>query len=88
MASFEPSSVYGSRTAWQEMLLVTANDSKNIFHRSPLWRQGLVSDIAMLPRAEMVKPPRVDAKYGSDGRFTRVQEMKQASGVSCWDWLV
>lgn len=78
MASFEPSSVYGNRVAWQELLLVTANDTKNVFHRSSLWRQGLVNDIVMLPRSEMVKPPRSDAKYGSDGRFTRVQEMKQA----------
>lgn len=38
----------------------------------------MVGDVAMLPRADMVKPPRTDdAKYGADGRFTKVQEMKQ-----------
>lgn len=78
MAAFEPSSVYGNRTAWQEILLVTSQDTKNIFHRSAVWRQGMVPDVLMLPPADMVKPPRTDdAKYGSDGRFTRVQEMKQ-----------
>jgi len=79
MASFEPSSVYGNRVAWQELVLVTSQDGKNIFHRTPLWRQGLISDILMLPRGEMVKPPRAEgAKYGGEGRFTKVQEMKQA----------
>ena len=79
MASFDPSSVYGNRVAWQELVLVTSQDGKNIFHRTPLWRQGLISEILMLPRGEMVKPPQAEgAKYGAEGRFTKVQEMKQA----------
>ena len=78
MVSFEPSSIYGSRTGWQELLLVTASETKNMFHKSNLWKQGHVSNITMLPRSDMLKPPRTEGKYGSDGRFTRVQEMKQA----------
>ena len=80
MVAFESSSVYGMRQAYQEILLVTSADSKNIFHRSPAWKQGLVPDVQMLARSDMVKPPRTeDAKFGTDGRFTRVQEMKQAN---------
>lgn len=72
------SSVYGNRCAFQEVLFITSQDPKNIFHRSSVWRQGMVGDVVMLPRADMVKPPRSDdAKYGADARFTRVQEMKQ-----------
>lgn len=78
MASFEPSSIYGSRVGWHELLLVTAADTKNVFHKSNLWKQGHVSNITMLPRSDMLKPPRSEGKYGADGRFTRVQEMKQA----------
>ena len=81
MVSFEPSSVYGNRVAWQEVLLVTSKDGKNMFHKTSLWRQGLISDVIMLPRSDMVKPPRGDSKYGADGRFTRVQEMKQDPGL-------
>eukprot|EP00435_Cladocopium_sp_Y103_P035840 s1440_g9.t1 len=78
MVSFEPSTVYGNRTAWQEVLLVTSSDGRNMYHKTALWRQGLISDVMMLPRSEMVKPPRGDSKYGADTRFTKVQEMKQA----------
>eukprot|EP00435_Cladocopium_sp_Y103_P004311 s3355_g1.t1 len=82
MGSFEPSSIYGSRVGWQELLLVTASDTKNVFHKSILWKQGHVSNIAMLPRSDMLKPPRTEGKYGSDGRFTRVQEMKQVMSLN------
>ena len=78
MVAFQPSSVYGNRVAFQEILLVTAQDSKNNFHRSPAWRQGLIPEVTMLGRGDMVKPPRGDdARFGNGSRFTKVQEMKQ-----------
>lgn len=78
MVAFQPASVYGNRVAFQEILLVTAQESRNIFHRCPAWRQGLIPEVTMLGRADMVKPPRGDdARFGNGSRFTKVQEMKQ-----------
>lgn len=79
MLTYEESSVYGNRSGFQELLLVTANDNKNIFHGSSAWRRGVITGVSMLQRQEMVKPPRPDSKYGGDARFTKVQEMKQDS---------
>ena len=78
MVSFEPSSIYGSRVGFHEILLVTAADKHNIFHRSALWKQLVVQGVSMLSRSSMAKPPRGDNTFGGEPRFTRVQEMKQA----------
>ena len=85
MVSFEPSSIYGSRVGFHEILLVTAADKQTLFHRSPLWKQLVVPGVSMLSRANMAKPPRGDNKFGGEPRFTRVQEMKQAGVVSLID---
>ncbi|CAK8990596.1 unnamed protein product, partial [Durusdinium trenchii] len=82
VASFEPSTLYGNRVGFQDILLVTSSKGNNIFHKSKLWKTALVTDISMLPRQQMLKPPRPDNRYGVDTRFTKVQEMKQASFVS------
>jgi len=78
VASFEPSTLYGNRVGFQDILLVTSSKGNNIFHKSKLWKTALVTDISMLPRQQMLKPPRPDNRYGVDTRFTKVQEMKQA----------
>ena len=77
MVAFEPSSVYGSRSGFQEVVLITAADPKNVFHKTSLWKQGVVTGVSMLPRQDMVKPSRLDSLWGADSRFTKVQEMKQ-----------
>jgi hypothetical protein len=79
IVTFEPSSIYGSRLGFQEVVLVTANDPKNIA-KSSLWKQGLAVGVSMLPRQAMVKPCKSEGKWGSDSRFTKVQEMKQDWG--------
>ena len=55
---------------------MTSMDKGNVALKSKLWRQGVVSGVSMLQRAEMLKPPR-NSRYGAEGRFTKVQEMKQ-----------
>ena len=79
MATFDPTTMYGNRTGYQDLLLVSSADSRNIFRRSPMYRTSVVSGINMLARSDMVKPPpaRTDARYGGEGRFTKVQEMRQ-----------
>lgn len=75
---FEPSSIYGSRSGYHELLLVTAADKGNNFHKTKLWKSGVVANVTMLARPEMAKPARDSSRYGAETRFTRVQEMKQA----------
>lgn len=79
---FEPSSVYGARCGFQQVLLVTSNDKSNVFHRTAFWRSGVITGVTMLSRSEMIKLPKGDAKYGGDGRFTQVQELKQETWLS------
>ena len=55
--------------------MATGDDSKSIFHKTGVWKQGLIANVSMLARGDMVKPAR--GTYGADSRFTRVQEMKQ-----------
>ncbi len=59
---------------------MTAAGKGNIFHKSKLWKTGVVAGVSMLPRNDVAKPARDSSKYGSETRFTRVQEMKQARG--------
>ena len=79
MVTFEPSSVYGSRSGYQQVLLITSNDKNNIFRRSRIWKVGVIHGVTMLGRAEMLKPARASKLYGGEARFTKVQEMKQDS---------
>ncbi|CAK9015621.1 Uncharacterized protein SCF082_LOCUS12841 [Durusdinium trenchii] len=79
MVTFEPSSVYGSRSGYQQVLLITSNDKNNIFRRSRIWKVGVIQGVTMLGRAEMLKPARASKLYGGEARFTKVQEMKQDS---------
>ena len=78
MVHFEPSSIYGTREGYQEVLLVASLDKTNHFVKSKAFKTAVIGGVSMLPRNEMAKPPRENGKYGSDTRFTRVQEMKQA----------
>eukprot|EP00438_Fugacium_kawagutii_P001411 Skav219711 [mRNA] locus=scaffold776:216658:218739:- [translate_table: standard] len=48
-------SVYGRRDAAISGIAVIHQDRANIYKRSSLWKQGVVDDIQMLPRAEMFK---------------------------------
>ena len=50
MVVFEPSSVYGVREGYHSGLLVTAQDKGNVFWRSPVYKNGVVSGVTMLPR--------------------------------------
>lgn len=77
---FEASSIYGQRTGYHDLLMITAAGTNN-FHRSKMWKTGVISQVTMLARPEMAKPPREASRYGSEGRFPRVQEMKQ-------DWVI
>ncbi|CAK9049337.1 unnamed protein product [Durusdinium trenchii] len=58
MVAFEPSSVYGSRSGFQEVVLITAADPKNVFHKTSLWKQGVVcvatGDGALVVRQTLV----------------------------------
>jgi hypothetical protein len=61
--AFDPATVYGSRSAFHTGLLVVAKeDPNNIFLKSKLWRLGVVTDIQMLPRADMFKEPCAAAR--------------------------
>ena len=80
MVAFDENSVYGARLGFQELILVTSTDQKNHFHGSLGWKRGLISGVSMLQRQDMIKPPRTSGKWGSDARFTKVQEMKQDMG--------
>lgn len=57
--------------------MVTAQDKSNVFHKTAFWKSAVVNNVNMLGRAEMIKLPKGDGKFGGDGRFTRVQELKQ-----------
>lgn len=76
IVSFQPETVYGSRSAYQEVLICTANDKANPVLKSKFFKSGHVSGVHMLQRPDMLKIPR--DSYGTEGRFTRVQELKQA----------
>lgn len=80
MVSFLPDTVYGTRSAYHEVLLVTSNDRHNNAQKSKLCKSGMVSGVSMLQRNEMLKPQRDG--FGAESKFTRVQEMKQAR--VCW----
>jgi len=78
MIHFDPASIYGNRSGFHEILLVTGSDKQNVFMKSAFWRTGVVTGVTMLGRAEMAKVPKDLSKYfGGETRFTRVQEMKQ-----------
>ena len=52
----------------------------NVFWKSPLWKRSVVSDVAMLPRNEMYKPPVQDTvEVKMNAAFTDIQEAKQVS---------
>lgn len=76
MISFLPETVYGNRSAFHEVILCCANDKGNPVLKSKFFKSGHISGVSMLQRADMLKIPK-DA-YGTEGRFTRVQELKQA----------
>ena len=76
MVSFLAETVYGNRSAFQEVLLVVSSDKGNVPIKSKFGKSGHVGQVSMLPRSEMAKLPR--DSYGTEGRFTRVQELKQA----------
>lgn len=50
MVVFEPASVYGVREGYHSGLLVTSQDKGNVFWRSPVYKNGVVSGVTMLPR--------------------------------------
>lgn len=75
---FDENTVYGSRNGAHSCLLITANDKNNTFWKSKAWRCGVISGAAMLPRSEMLKVEKTAKGFATEGKLTRVQEMKQA----------
>lgn len=54
----------------------------NVFWKSPLWKRGVLSDVAMLPRGDMYKPPVQETiEVKMNAAFTDCQEAKQVSWV-------
>ena len=49
-------SVYGRRDAVLSGIAVVHQEKGNIYRKSPLWKQGVVDEIEMLPRGRMFKP--------------------------------
>lgn len=70
--------MYGNRSGCHQCLLITASDKHNVFHKSKAWRTSVVQGASMLPRGDMVKVERPSKVFASDGKLTRVQELKQA----------
>ena len=48
--------MYGKRDGALTGIAVLHQDRGNIYRKSGLWKQGVVDDIEMLPRASMFKP--------------------------------
>ena len=78
---FEAATVYGVREGCHPALLVTSNQEKNVFWKTPLWKTGVVTGIGMLARNEMLKVEKTNKTFGSDSRLTKVQELKQARSL-------
>lgn len=74
--TFNPDTVYGSRSGYHEILLVTSQEKGNPIVKSKLYKTGSVHGPSMLQRQDMLKLPRDG--YGTEARFTQVQELKQA----------
>ncbi|CAK8991868.1 Uncharacterized protein SCF082_LOCUS2843, partial [Durusdinium trenchii] len=74
---FDEATVYGNRSGCHQCLLITASDKHNVFHKSKAWRTSVVQGASMLPRGDMVKVERPSKVFASDGKLTRVQELKQ-----------
>ena len=61
---------------------MTANEKGNCFHKTSFWKSAVVNGVNMLGRGEMIKLPKGEGKFGGEGRFTRVQELKQKTWLS------
>lgn len=79
MVSFHPDTIYGNRSGFQEVLIITANDKSNLTWKSKFFKSGHVHGVTMLGRQDMLKMPKDPSGFGGEGRFTQVQEMKQAN---------
>jgi len=79
---FDENTVYGTRSGAHPCLLVTANDKNNpnVFWKSKAWKTSVINGSAMLPRSEMLKVEKATKNFASEGKLTRVQELKQARG--------
>lgn len=49
-------SIYGRRDGAVTGVAVVHQEKGNIYRKSPLWKQGVVDGVQMLPRANMFKP--------------------------------
>ena len=59
-----------------------ASPGGNVFWKSPLWKRGVIGDVAMLARAEMYKPPCQETiEVKMNAAFTDCQEAKQVSWI-------
>ncbi|CAK9017407.1 Uncharacterized protein SCF082_LOCUS13627 [Durusdinium trenchii] len=85
MICFDPSTVYGNRAAFMKGMMITAKHASpggNVFWKSPLWKRGVIGDVAMLARAEMYKPPCQETiEVKMNAAFTDCQEAKQVSWI-------
>ncbi|CAL1126565.1 unnamed protein product [Cladocopium goreaui] len=80
---FAKDSIYGRRDGAITGVAVVHQDKGNIYRKSSLWKQGVVDNVQMLPRANMFKPVAVQSKANLPhlGRaLTDVQELKQVAG--------
>lgn len=77
VVGFQPETVYGNRSAFHEVLLITAAGEKNCAPtKSKFHKAGFIGGVSMLQRGEMLKLQH--NTYGPEPRFTKVQELKQA----------
>lgn len=49
-------SIFGKRDGALTGIAVVHQDRSNIYRRTTLWKQGVVTDVTMLDRASMFKP--------------------------------
>ena len=61
-------SMYGKRDGALTGIAVLHQDKGNIYRKTGLWKQGVVDDIEMLPRASMFKP---EVLLSEDNRSTQ-----------------
>lgn len=81
--TFDPPTVWGARSETHDMILLTSNNSQNVWHRSRLWRRHVCSNVPMLARRSMVKPTKVkEGVLTVDTDLTLVQRWKQATCMS------
>ena len=75
---YSPETIYGARKGKHEFLMLVPEASQdNVFAKSDLFHRGVVTGVAMLPKAAMTKPPGVLSKASG---LTIVQQHRCHTG--------